>query len=178
VTSYDLDMSPAEAGALELEEPDWRERFEEHAQTFPKLPDYLAWDSAFERTLRDWRRWHGTDVVVKGEKKRQPAPAPDGMVALAILRIFPARMLAQHMPIGGEPYEEQHDAQMWLTMSQRAWRVVAIEDKTMILDSFGEQTQVDLSRAKWEKHTDKAVEALMALRKKDPPENATTQADL
>lgn len=50
----------------------------------------------------------------------------------------------------------------WLTMSQRAWRIVGVEDRMLLLDSFGEQTQVDLSKAKWEKHTEKAVEALMA----------------
>ena len=178
VTTYDLNMSPLEAGAIDLEEPDWRERVQEHANRWPKLPDFLAWDNAFEATMTDWRRFHGADVETNGEKKRRPAPAVDAMIALAGLRIFPARHLIKDVPRGGEPFEEQHDAHLWLIMSQRAWRITGVEDKTMILDSFGEQTQVDLSRAKWEKHTEKAVEALMAQRKKDPPENATTPADL
>ena len=148
VTSYDV--SPAEAAAIKLEEPDWRGRFEEHANAFPKLPDYLAWDSAYERTLRDWRRWH------------DKADVYTGMAALTRLDIFPARSLLKHIPRDDKLFEEQHDAHMWLIMSQRAWRIVAIEDRTMVLDSFGEQTQVDLSRAKWGNYIEKAAEVLMA----------------
>ena len=53
---------------------------------------------------------------------------------------------------------------MWLTMSQRAWRIVTVESRVLFLESFGEQTQVDLSRAKWEKYIEKAVEVLDAAR--------------
>lgn len=145
-------MTPREASAIELEEPDWRERFEAHCLRWPKLPRYLAEDSAFEATLRDWRRFHGK------------APATDGMVALAALGIYPPRNLIQDIPRDGKPFEEQHDAHTWITMSQRAWKIVAIEDKMMICDSFGDQTQVNLSKAKWEKHTEKALEVLNARR--------------
>ena len=34
----------------------------------------------------------------------------------------------------------------------RAWRVLGIEDKMLMLDSFGEQWQIDLGKAKWEKY--------------------------
>ena len=47
--------------------------------------------------------------------------------------------------------------------SQRAWRIIAVEDRMLILESFGEPTQVDLSRAKWEKYCDKAAEVLSAM---------------
>ena len=53
--------------------------------------------------------------------------------------------------------------------SQRAWRIVAVEDRTLLLDSFGEQTQVDLSRAKWGKYCEKAgVKFWKAMREKIP----------
>lgn len=115
-------MSPAEAAAIELEEPNWKERFEEHCLRWPRLPRYLAEDSAFEATLKDWRRWH------------KPADAPTGMVALSALGIYPPRNLIKDIPRGGECFQEQHDDHMWLIMSQRAWRIIAIEDRTMILD--------------------------------------------
>lgn len=150
-TSYDV--SPAEASAIELEEPNWPTRFEEHCGRWPKLPRYLQEDSAFEATLVDWRRWHAVDG--------KTAAAADGMVALAKLKIFPPRNLIKDVPRDGELFEEQHDAHCWMTMSQRAWRVLGIEDKMLLLDSFGERTQVDLSKAKWEKYLDKAVEALL-----------------
>ena len=73
VTSYDV--SPAEARAVEYEEPDWRERFETHCARWPRLPRYLQEDSAFEATMRDWRRWHATDD--------KPAGAVEAMIALA-----------------------------------------------------------------------------------------------
>jgi hypothetical protein len=149
-----LKMSPAEAAAIELEEPDWRARFEAHCARWPKLPRYLAEDSAFEATLKDWRRFHAT-----GDK---PAGAVEGMIALAALRIFPPRNLIQDTPRTGECLEEQFDNHCWLIMSQRAWRIQTIEDRMMVLDSFGESTQVDMSRAKWDKYIEKAVEAMNA----------------
>ena len=156
VTSYDV--SPAEAAAIELEEPDWRARFEEHCARWPKLPRYLQEDSAFEATMREWRRWHRDEAG-------KPADAFTAMITLAGLKIFPPRNLIQETPRDGMIFEEQHDAHMWLIMSQRSWRIVTVEDRTMILDSFGEQTQIDLSRAKWGKYTEKAVEALEAIKR-------------
>ena len=47
MTSYDV--CPAEAAAIELEEPDWQERFETHFARWPKLPRYLAENEAFEQ---------------------------------------------------------------------------------------------------------------------------------
>jgi hypothetical protein len=152
VTSYDV--SPAEAAAVELEEPDWRERFEAHCARWPKLPRYLQEDAAFEATQKEWRKWHRTDG--------KPAGMTEAMIALAAFRIFPPRNLFQDTPRTTDCFEEQHDDHMWLIMSSRSWRIVTIEDRMMILDSFGDKTQVDLSRAKWEKYTEKAVEALMA----------------
>jgi hypothetical protein len=153
-TSYSL--SPAEATAVEFEEPDWKERFEAHCSRWPKLPRYLQEDGAFEATLVDWRRWHHT-----GDK---PATAYEGMIGLAALKILPPRSLIKDIERTGACFAEQVDDQMWLTMSQRAWRIIAVEDKMLLLESFGEQTQVDLSRAKWEKYCEKAAEALSAAR--------------
>ena len=160
ITSYDL--SPAEATAVEYEEPDWRERFEVHYARWPKLPRYLQEDAAFERTLIDWRRWHAVDD--------KPAAAIEGMIALAKLKIMPPRNLIRDTERTSACFAEQVDSHMWLTMSQRAWRIVAVEDRTLLLDSFGEQTQVDLSRAKWEKYCEKACEVLEAMRKNGPAE--------
>src|SRR4029077_3814978 len=147
-------MSPLEASEVIYEEPNWREVFEEECARWPKLPRYLAEDSGFESTLKRWRRFHAT-----GD---QPAGAVEGMIALAALRIFPPRNLIQHTPRDGVCFEEQFDNHCWLIMSQRAWRIQTIEDRMMVLDSFGESTQIDMSRAKWDKYIEKAVEAMEA----------------
>ena len=160
ITSYDL--SPAEATAVEYEEPDWRERFEAHIARWPKLPRYLAENEAFEQTLKEWRRFHAVDD--------RPAIAYEGMIALAKLKILPPRSLIKDIERTGACFQDQHDSQMWLTMSQRAWRIIAVESRVLFLESFGEQTQVDLSRAKWEKYCEKAAEALEAMRKNGPAE--------
>ena len=86
------------------------------------------------------------------------------MIALAALKILPPRSIIKDIERTGACFAEQIDDQMWLTMSQRAWRIIAVEDKMLLLESFGEQTQVDLSRAKWEKYCEKAAEALSAAR--------------
>jgi hypothetical protein len=154
-------MTPREAGELELEEPNWRDRFEEHCLRWPKLPRYLAEDSAFEATLSDWRRHHFTWVEVDGKAKRRAAKAIDGMIALAKLRIFPPRNLIKDAPRDGKCYEpDLGDDHCWLTISGRAWRVVTIEDRMLILDSFGEDKQIDLNRAKWEANTNAALAAM------------------
>ena len=44
-------MSPAEAGAVEFEEPDWRELFEDECRRHPAWPRYLQEDDAFEAVL-------------------------------------------------------------------------------------------------------------------------------
>ena len=155
VTSYDL--SPAEARAVEYEEPDWRERFETHCGRWPRLPRYLQEDSAFEATMRDWRRWHATDD--------KPAGAVEAMIALAKLQIMPPRNLIRDIERTSACFEDQHDNHMWITMSQRAWRIVTVESRVLFLESFGEQTQIDLARARWEKYCEKAAEVLVAMRK-------------
>ena len=162
-------MSPAEATAVEYEEPDWNERFETHMARWPRLPRHLAEDAAFESTLKDWRRFHAIND--------KPALVYDGMIALAVLKILPPRNLIKDIERTSACFAEQVDDHMWLTMSQRAWRIVAVEDRTLLLDSFGEQTQVDLSRAKWGKYCEKAAEVLEAMREKGAtPENATNAA--
>lgn len=150
-------MNPAEAGSIELEEPDWRERFEEHCLRFPRLPRHLAEDSAFEATLKDWRRFHFTEV----EGKRRPAGATEAMIALAKLRIFPPRNLIKDTPRDGKCLAiDVGDEHMWLQIAGRAWRIIAIEDHILILDSFGEAKQIDLTSAKWEKHNQAAIDLL------------------
>jgi hypothetical protein len=162
-------MSPAEAAAIDLEEPDWRERFEDHCLRWPRLPRYRAEDSAFEATLTDWRRFHSSEDESEG--KRRPAPAVEGIIALARLRLFPPRNLIKDIPRDGKLLEEDlGDAHMWLQIAGRAWRIVAIEDKTLILDSFGEQKQIDLSRAKWTAYTEAALAALRAAHGNGGPE--------
>lgn len=147
-------MSPAEASAVELEEPDWLDEFELECRRWPTWPRHLAEDSAFESILKRWRRYHAVDD--------KPASAYDAMIALARLRLFPPRNLIKDVPRDGKRLEEQHDSHMWVIMSQRAWRVIGVEDKMLLLDSFGDQTQVSLEPRKWLKHTEKAVEWLKA----------------
>ena len=95
VTSYDV--SPAEAAAVELEEPDWKERFEAHIARWPKLPRYLAENEAFEQTLKEWRRFHAVD--------NKPAIAYEGMVALARLKILPPRSLIKDIERTGACFQ-------------------------------------------------------------------------
>ena len=167
-------MSPLEAGAWEYQEPDWNERFREHFDGLwpPKVAQLLstpeqvrlvAEDRAFERTLVDWRRFHRATV----DGKDSPATAYEGMVALAALRIFPPRSLIKDIERTGACFKEQIDDHMWINMSQRAWRIISVESRVMFLESFGEQTQIDLTKAKWEKWTEKALEVLNATRKKE-----------
>jgi hypothetical protein len=167
-TSYDV--SPAEAAAIEYEEPDWEARFARHMDRFGTVAQLLSTptqvrlaneDKAFEATLKDWRRWHAIDD--------KPATAYEGMLALLALNIMPPRSLIGDIERTSACFREQFDDHMWLTMSQRAWRIITVESRTLFLESFGEQTQVDLSRAKWEKYCEKAAEALEAMKKKDPP---------
>jgi hypothetical protein len=163
-------MSPAEASAIELEEPDWRERFEEHCLRWPKLPRYLAEDNAFEATLSDWRRFHFTWVTVqiKGEpvQKHKPASAPDGIIALAKLRVFPPRNLIKDVP-RGEPGGYQADDHMWLSIAGEQWRITAIEDKMLMLERGFEdkpaQMQINLATAKWGKYIEAACAVLAAI---------------
>jgi hypothetical protein len=154
-------VTPREAGELELEEPNWRDRFESHCERWPRLPRYLQEDSAFEATLLDWRRFHWTPIEVEGKLKKRPAGATQAIVALAKLRIFPPRNLIKDVPRDGKCYEpDLGDDHLWLQIAGRAWRIVAIEDKMLILDSFGEDKQIDLNRARWKENTDAALAAM------------------
>ena len=158
VTSYDL--SPAEATAVEYEEPDWNERFETHCARWPKLPRYLAEDGAFERTLIDWRRWHAVD--------NKPAAAIDGMIALAKLQIMPPRNLIRDNERTSVCFQEQVDDHIRGPRCRSA-RGASSRSRTepccWILSAS--KTQVDLSRAKWEKYCEKAAEALSAMAQRE-----------
>ena len=118
-TSYDL--SPAEATAVEYEEPDWRERFETHCARWPRLCRAISQENAaFERTLIDWRRWHAVDD--------KPAAAIEGMIALmAKLKIMPPRNLIRDIERTSACFAEQVDDHCWINMSQRAWRIIAMK---------------------------------------------------
>ena len=102
-TSYSV--SPAEASAIELEEPDWHGRFEQHCARWPRLPRYLQEDSAFESTMQDWRRFHKATI----DGKDTPATAYDAMVGLAKLGIMPPRNLIKDVERTGACFQEQHD---------------------------------------------------------------------
>jgi hypothetical protein len=160
-------MTPFEAGQIEFEEPDWPERFEDHCLRWPNLPRYLAEDSAFEATLTDWRRFHGTPIVVEGKTKTKPAPAVDGMIALAKLRIFPPRNLIKDVPRDGVA-GFQADDHMWLSIAGEQWRITAIEDRMLLLErgfsDAPETKQIDLGRAKWDKYIEAAVSMLEAIK--------------
>jgi hypothetical protein len=152
-------MTPRQAFLIDSEtEPDWRELFDARIDDLQKLkpdrPRYLVEDEAFEQLLKEWRRFHCIGSKV-GE--RVPAPAVEAMIALAKLHIFPPSS-----PRDGVRFEEQHDDHCWLIIDQRAWRIVDAEDRTLMLDSFGEQMQIDLNKAKWEKYNEAAQRWLEA----------------
>jgi hypothetical protein len=153
--------TPAEAGALELEEPDWRERFETHCARWPEDPCATEW--GFAATLRDWRRWHATPIVVGGEAKKLPAPSTDGIIALATFGIFAPRWLLEDRPRGGS---HQHDAHMWLQLRGEQWRVNRIEDRALYLYKMFEPEftrAIDLN-VDWIRYIDNAIKILEAMR--------------
>ena len=139
-------MSPAEA-SVATEEPDWAAMFAGFGGEF----------SAYQATLFQWRRWHATPVVINGEEKRNPAPATDGIIALSQAGVrYPS--LTPPRPPG--VFEEQIDAHCWLISQDRAWRILGVEDGMLMLNSFGEEWQIDLGRAKWGGYVEKAAAAL------------------
>lgn len=152
-------MSPAEAGAIELEEPDWRERFEAHALRWPRLPRYLAEDNAFEATMKDWRRFHRVE--------KQTPSAVEAMIALAILNIYPPRFLIKDVP-RTDDMGYQQDEHMWLSIRGEQWRITGVEDRILHLEKRYEDKpetmQIDLNRAKWGKYVEAATALLDHLR--------------
>ena len=139
-------MSPAEAAAI-TEEPDWVQLFKDRGGS----------EFAFENLLIEWRKWHFTPL---DDGRKKMAPSVDGVIALAILGIMPPKTLY------GAPglFEEQIDDHCWFVSEGRAWRILGIEDKMLMLNSFGDEWQIDLTRAKWEKYTAAWVQALEAMR--------------
>jgi hypothetical protein len=156
-------LTPAEAMSVELEEPDWRKRFEEHCLRWPKLPRYLAEDNAFEAVLKDWRRFHFSWGEVEGKPARIYPGSPAGCIALAQLKIFPPRFTIKDVPRTDEG-GYQRDDHMWLSISGEQWRVTTIEDRMLHLEKGFEEPrqamQIDLNRARWTKYTESAVAAL------------------
>ena len=146
-------MSPAEAGAL-LEEPDWAMLFADRGST----------ELAFENTLREWRAWHWTPV---GDKKR-PAGATEGIIALALLGVMPPRSLPDRPP---GLFEEQHDDHCWFVSEGRAWRVVGIEDRMLMLRSgfSEEERQIALDPLeRWAKYCE--AHNAQLLKRNGPPD--------
>jgi hypothetical protein len=161
-------MSPAEAGAIEYEEPDWKALFEEQCARWPKLPRYLQEDSAFTEVMRRWRRFHWTPIEIEGEWKKNPAGATEAIIALAKLGVTPPRSAWQDIPHGIVVEGYQYDDHMWLSIAGEQWRIVSLEDRIMILEkgfqADRETKQIDLNRARWDKYTEAAVEVINAMR--------------
>lgn len=172
-------MTPREAAAIEYDEPDWCEAFEQECARHPQWPRYLQQAGAFEAVLRRWRRFHWTPVEIEGEQKRAPAGAAQAMLALAQLGIMPPRSELLDLPQGGLALGYQHDDHMWLSVAGEQWRITAIEDRMLFLEKmeFGaakpETRQIDLNRADWTKHTEAAVAILEALAKRRGPRQET-----
>jgi hypothetical protein len=150
-------VSPLEAAAIELEEPDWRQRFETHCARWPKLPRYLQEDAAFESTMRDYRRFHFSWI----DGKQIPLAADPAKIALAKLRIFPPRFTIKDVPRDGV-CGFQCDDHMWVG----PWRIVAVEDRTLCMEKYmeiegkPETRQIDLTKADWTKYITSAVAVL------------------
>ena len=141
-------MSPAEAAAI-TEEPDWVQVFQDRG----------SGEMAFENLLIEWRKWHFTPL---DDGRKKMAPSVDGVIALALLGIMPPRTLPDRPP---GLFEEQIDDHCWFVSEARAWRILGIEDKMLMLNSFGDEKQIDLSRAKWENYCAHHAAVLEALRK-------------
>jgi hypothetical protein len=155
-------MTAAEAGAIELEEPNWHGRFVEHfAATRDDLPIELREDHAFEETFKDYRRFH-FEWLPDGTRK--PLDSVRAVIGLAKLRIFPPRSRRLNIERDGKCYEpDLGDDHMWLTTSAgRAWRIEAIESNTLFLDSFGDKMQIDLATYVWDKHIARSLAAMNA----------------
>ena len=150
-------MTAAEAGAVQLEEPDWHTRFAQIAEDHKEL--FLlncVWDAAFELVLFEYRHFHFTWLE---NGKRRPLEASKAVIALAKMGIMAPRSLVKDVPHSDTLEGYQYDDHCWL-VNERAWRIVAIEDQTMCLDSFGETKQVDLAAAKWDKYVAQRLEIL------------------
>ena len=141
-------MSPAEAAAI-TEEPDWVQVFKDRGST----------ESAFENLLIEWRKWHFAPL---DDGRKKMAPSVDGVIALALLGIMPPRTLPDRPP---GPFEDQVDDQCWFVSEGRSWRILGIEDKLLCLNSFGEEKQIDLTRAKWDSYCAHHAAVLEAMRK-------------
>jgi hypothetical protein len=149
-------LTPAQAGQLELGEPDWTQRYAEHLRIWRELPRYQQQENAYEATLRDWRRFHAAPI--KGSDKRQPAPAVDGIIALANLKVYAPRSTPRDGVIG-----YQHDDHCWLSIAGEQWRITAIEDRQLLLERMDEaQKQIDLNRADWGAYNAAAATVLEA----------------
>jgi hypothetical protein len=145
-------VSPAEAAAS-LEEPDWVAQWEILREA----------DDGFEALLRQWRRWHWSPVETDdGVKMKAPAPALEGIIALAQLGIMPPRRLKDRPP---GSFEEQIDDHMWIVSKNRAWRITDVEGPVMKLNSFGDIWEINLSRANWDAYVAGASAALEEQRK-------------
>ena len=160
-------VTPAEAAAIQIEEPDWRALFEEQCARWPKLPRYLQEDSAFPEVMRQWRKFHWSPVEINGELKKLPAGAVEAIVALAKLEIMPPRSAWNDIPRDGELGAYQRDDHMWVSINQEQWRIAAIEDRVLHLQkgfqSDKEIKQIDLNLAKWDKYIQSAETLLMSL---------------
>lgn len=150
-------MNAAEAGAIQLEEPDWVAYFAERVDDqMDGGPIELKQDAAFDLTLYEYRRFHFTWL---DNSKRRPLDATTAVIALAKMGVMAPRSRRADLPLGTACFEEQHDDHCWLT-NERAWRIVAIDSRTLFLDSFGETKQVDLAAAKWDKYIGQRLEIL------------------
>lgn len=150
-------MTAAEAGAIELEEPDWHYNFTmltEQGNEY--LPIELREDAAFERLLLEYRRFHFTWLDTG---LRRPLDSTTAVIRLAKMGIMPPRSRNSNVARTDSCFQEQHDEHCWL-VNERAWRIVAIEDKTLCLDSFGDTKQVDLAVAKWDKYVEQRLQIL------------------
>jgi hypothetical protein len=158
-------MTPAEAAAVELEEPDWVELFNEECARWPRLPRYLQEDSAFPEVMRRWRRFHAAPAA---PGQRIPAPAAEAIVALAKLGVMPPRSAWNDIP-RSDATGYQHDDHCWMSYAGQQWRITAVEDRIMHIekmsfDDKSETQQIDLNRARWDKYVEAAFAVLDAMR--------------
>ena len=49
---------------------------------------------------------------------------------------------------------------MWLRSKDRSWRILGVRDGVMMLNSYGEEWEINLKRAKWDDYVIAAAAAL------------------
>ena len=156
-------MSPADAAAILIEEPDWRALFEEQCARWPKLPRYFQEDSAFPEVMRQWRKFHWI-----ADRNQGRAQEDAGWRGRGDYRARQAWHHAAALAWNDIPRDGETGYQPTTTCGSRSARSSGASSRSKtascicrrVFQADVEQKQIDLVQAKWDKYTIAAVELL------------------